>query len=59
VEKLAKALGETGAGGPQEIDLRVADLEEQLQVLVSEVRRLNEGQAFERKLLEKRDLPPS
>lgn len=59
VEKLATALRETGAGGSGETDLRVADLEEQIQVLVSEVRRLNEGQEFERKLLEGRDLPRS
>jgi hypothetical protein len=52
VEKLAKALRESGMGGSSETDLRVADLEEQVQALVSEVRRLNEGQAFDRKLLE-------
>ena len=55
VEKLAKALRESGLGGSSETDLRVADLEEQIQVLVSEVRRLNEGQAFDRKLLQDRE----
>lgn len=55
VETLAKALRESGMGGSSETDLRVADLEEQIQVLVSEVRRLNEGQAFDRKLLEPRE----
>ena len=59
VEKLAKALRESGLGGSSETDLRVADLEEQIQVLVSEVRRLNEGQAFDRKLLQDRETSTS
>jgi hypothetical protein len=59
VEKLAKALRESGIEGRSETDLRVADLEEQIQVLVGEVRRLNEGQAFDRKLLEQREPPGS
>jgi len=57
VEKLAKALRESGLGSSSETDLRVADLEEQIQVLVTEVRRLNEGRAFERQLLEHRSDP--
>ncbi|HKJ01132.1 MAG TPA: hypothetical protein VJ997_01720 [Longimicrobiales bacterium] len=52
VEKLARALRESGMGGASDADLRVADLEEQVQLLVSEVGRLSEGQAFNRKRIE-------
>ena len=51
VETLATALRESGFGASRETDLRLADMEEQIQVVVTELRRLDETQAFDRPLL--------
>ncbi len=52
VEALTRLRGGQGYGAPGE--LHVQDLSEQMEVLMGEVRRLKEAQAFDRKLLQER-----
>lgn len=53
VETLAREL--KGGGGSTELELRVAELTEQVEVLSAEVSELRSAQSFDRKLLGSRE----
>ena len=53
VETLARELKGTGNGGGTELDIRVADLTEQVELLSAEVHQLRAAQSFDEKLLKR------
>jgi hypothetical protein len=60
VESLAKELRGSGLGSPQAgLQIQVQDVQEQIEALAGEVRRLREARDFDARLLERRDAPSS
>lgn len=55
IETLARELKGIGDGGGSELELRVADLTEQVEALTAEVHELRSAQAFDQKLLGSRE----
>ena len=55
IETLARELGAGRATGGTELELKLADVTEQLHVLTAEVRELRAAQSFDKKLLESRE----
>ncbi|MDP2957665.1 MAG: hypothetical protein Q8N53_14665 [Longimicrobiales bacterium] len=52
VEALLQLRSGQGYGGPSEVQVQLQDLSESVETLAAEVHRLQEAQAFDRKLLQ-------
>lgn len=59
VEALTQLRSGQGYGTPGELQIQIQDLSEQVEVITGELHRLRDAQAFDRKLLEQKDVPPS
>ena len=59
IETLARELGSGRDAGGTALDIKVADLTEQLDALTTEVNELRAAQSFDQRLLESRETAPN